>query len=134
MSQLRIFSIIESPSHPHFSPLYQRLGLVEDSSKTVRRANLQLKKKPADIIVAQFFYGYSNNYSGVHISNLDVMLVSLKKYAPDAKVVVLVDKRERQYVEQLNAIFPLAAVLQHPVNNAQMEQTLRTLFPTHWRG
>ena len=133
MPNLRIFSIIESPSHPHFSPLYKHMGFQEDSSRTIRRANLQLKKSQPDVVVAQFFYGYSNNYSGVHISNLDVMLVSLKKYAPNAKVIVLVDKNELKYVDQLNKIFPLAAILPHPVSNQIMEQTLLALFPNEFK-
>ena len=46
------------------------------------KAISQLRKRPPDFIVTEFFYGYGNNYAGVNLSNLDVMLSSLPKYAP----------------------------------------------------
>lgn len=53
-------------------------------------ANLE---EPARLrLVAKFFYGYGNNYTVVNISNLDLLLFSLQKYAPKARVIVLVDK------------------------------------------
>lgn len=86
----------------------------------MRKAINELKKHQPDYVVAEFFYGYGNNYAGVNISNLDVFLYSLQRYAPKARVIVMVDKSERQYVDKLNDIFPLHAVLQQPVSQAQM--------------
>lgn len=110
-----LLSIVESPTHPGFSALYQQLGIHEQRVNSVRNALKLLKREAPDYIVAEFFYGYGNNYAGVHISNLDVLLASLPKYAPAAKVIVLVDKSERRHVEQLNAIYPLHGVLTQPV-------------------
>lgn len=90
----------------------------------MRKAINELKKQQPDYVVAEFFYGYGNNYAGVNISNLDVFLYSLQRYAPQARVIVMVDKSERQYVDKLNEIFSLHAVLQHPVSNAQLEALL----------
>ena len=116
-----VFSIIESPVFPNFSALYQRLGLVETKLTSVRKAITESKKRKPDYVVAEFIYGYSSHYSGVHISNLDSLLVSLQKYSPDTRMIVLVDKSERQYVDKLNAIMPLHAVYVLPVTAAQME-------------
>jgi len=80
----------------------------------MRKALAALKKQTPDYIVVEFFYGYGNNYAGVNISNLDVMLYSLQKYAPKAKVIVMVDKKERKYVDKLNEILPLYSILQYP--------------------
>jgi len=124
MPEAQLLSIIESPSHPHFSQLYAKLGLVETKLRTIRSANIKLKQLQPQIVVAQFFYGYSNNYSGVHISNLDVLLVSLKKYAETAKLIVFVDRKEQQYIEKLPDVFPLTAVLPLPVSNSTMERVL----------
>jgi len=124
-----LYSIIESPSHPDLSPLYRRLGIAELQFKAMRRAMSELKRNPPDFVVAEFFYGYANNYAGVNISNLDVFLFSLQKYAPRARVIVLVAKKERQYVEPLNKIFPLHAVLQQPVQQAEIEALLVTDRP-----
>ena len=90
----------------------------------MRKAISALKDDTPDYVVAEFFYGYGNNYAGVNVSNLDVFLYSLQKYAPDARVVVLVDRRERQFVDKLSVLFPLHAVLQHPVR----EQDIEPLF------
>jgi hypothetical protein len=119
-----LFSIIESPAHPDFSRLYQRLGFREIRLGSMRKAISQLRKTPPAFVVAEFFYGYGNNYAGVNVSNLDVFLYSLQKDAPDARTIVLVDKAERQYVDRLTAILPVYAVLQYPVVEKDMEELL----------
>ncbi len=124
MPETTLLSIIESPAHPNLSAAYSRLGIAETRLNSMRKALATLKAQPFDYIVAEFFYGYGSNYAGVNISNLDVMLYSLQKYSPDTRVIVLVDKTERQYVDKLNEIFPLHAVLEYPVSGTDIEQVL----------
>jgi hypothetical protein len=119
-----LYSILESPQHPDFSAVYRRRGINELRIGSMRKAIGELKRRPPDYIVAEFFYGYGNNYAGVNISNLDVLLYSLQKYAPRARVIVLVDKAERVYVDKLNDILPLVGVLTHPVATADFEALL----------
>ena len=126
MSKPLLFSIIESPTHPDFSGLYRRLGIEASVHESTRKAINALKKEQPDLIVAEFFYGYGNNYAGVNVSNLDVFLHSLQKYAPEARIIVMVEKQEREFVAKLAALFPLQAVLVQPVREAQMEQALRS--------
>jgi DNA-binding NarL/FixJ family response regulator len=116
--------VIESPAHPNLSALYSRLGIDEVKFNSVRKAIAQLKKRPPDWVVADFSYGYANNYAGVNVSNLDVLLASLRRYAPQARVVVLAEKSEYQYVDKLTALFAVHAVLQYPVPAARMESIL----------
>ena len=96
-----LYSVIESPAHPNFSALYQRLGLQEFKLGSSRKTMNQMKKQPPDYLVSEFFYGYSNNYAGINISNLDVMLYSLQKYAPDTRLIIMVSKDEREHVDKL---------------------------------
>ena len=124
MSEKTLFSIIESPAHPDFSSLYKKLGIREIRLNSIRKANAELKKQIPDIVVAEFIYGYGSNYSGVHISNLDVFLVSMQKHQVHARVIVMVDKSERQYVDKLHEIYPLDTVLVQPVIMSQMEKVL----------
>ena len=124
MSSATLFSIIESPLHPDFSEVYQHAGIQEVKLRSTRKAISELKKQTPDYVVAEFFYGYGNNYAGVNISNLDVFLYSLQRYAPQAQVIVMVDKSERQYVDKLQELFSLHAILQHPVSEAQIEKIL----------
>lgn len=127
MSHRNILSLIESPTHPDFSELYSRLNFKETRATSLRRAVSQLKQSPPDIVIAEFFYGFSNNYAGVNISNLDVFLFSLQKFAPHAKVIVMVTSSEYRYVEKLNEIFPLYAVIQHPVDEQAIEALLKEI-------
>lgn len=119
-----LYSVIESPTHPNFSALYQRLGLQELKLVSSRKTMNQLKRQPPDYLVCEFFYGYSNNYAGINISNLDVMLYSLQKYAPGTRLIIMVSKDEREYVDKLRHIFPVHAVLQHPVGEESMQAAL----------
>lgn len=120
-----LYSLVESPTHPDFSRLYRELGIRELKLNSARKAISQLKKQAPDFMVAEFFYGFGNNYAGVNISNLDVMLYSMQKYAPDTKLIVLVSVDERQYVDKLADIFPLHAILQYPVAEAEMADLLK---------
>ena len=124
MSARTLFSIVESPLHPDFSVLYERLGIKESRFGSMRKAISALKTRTPDLVVAEFMYGYGNNYAGVNVCNLDVFLYSLQKYAGDTGIIVLVDKSEYQYVEKLAALFPLHAVLQHPVHEQDIEPFL----------
>lgn len=124
MSNKTLFSIIESPTHPNFSGLYKRLGFTEIRLTSTRKANHALKDTPPAFVVAEFFYGYGNNYAGINLSNLDVFLHSLRKYAPQAKVIVIAVKEERAFVDKLAALFPLHGVLLQPVREAELEALL----------
>jgi DNA-binding NarL/FixJ family response regulator len=116
-----LFSIIESPGHPRFEALYQRLGITQIKLPSQRKALQALKRRAPDWVVAEFFYGFGNNYAGANVSNLDVFLASLRKQAPDARVIVLVSKEQAQYVPLLAERFPLHAVLTLPVTEAEVE-------------
>ena len=119
-----LFSIIESPTFPNFGAFFKKLGIEETRITSMRKALILLKKRQPDFIVCEFFYGYGNNYAGVNISNLDVMLYSLQKYSPESRVVVLVDKSEREHVDKLTELFPLHAVLVYPIKAQDLESVL----------
>jgi len=125
MKNKTLFSVIESPTHPFLTPLYNKLSIDELCFKHMRKLISKIKKVQPDYIAVEFFYGYGNNYAGINISNLDVMLYSLQRYSPDTKVIVFVDKTDRQYVDKLNEILPLHAVLTQPVNQAELIVALK---------
>ena len=119
-----LFSIIESSGHPNASELYESLGIKETKITSMRKAIAALKKQQPDYIVAEFFYGYGNNYAGVNISNLDVLLYSLQKYSEHTRVIVLVDKSEFKYVDKLNEIIKLHDILKYLINKKQLQKSL----------
>ena len=83
----------------------------------MRKGIAKIKTTKFDYIVCEFAYGYANDYAGVTVSNLDVMLYSLQKYSPDTRVVVMVDKSEKQYIVKLTEIFKIHAVLVYQETN-----------------
>lgn len=121
-----LYSIIESPLHPELANLYQAKGYQEVRLQSVRKAIQELKRQPPDIVVADFIYGYGNNYAGVNISNLDVFLYSLARYAPDCKVIVCYEKPDKQYVEKLKGLFPAIHTLAYPVTDVTMQPYLNS--------
>jgi hypothetical protein len=125
MSSPVLFSIVESPAHRDFSRLYRRLGIEEVKLGSMRKAISALKKQTPDYVVAEFIYGYGNNYAGVNVSNLDVFLYSLQKYSANARIIVMVERHELQYVDKLAALFPLYAVLPLPVSEQDLENVLK---------
>lgn len=125
---MNLYSIIESASHPQFSELYRRLGFEERVFTSMRKAIQNLKSEKPDVVVADFLYGYGNNYAGVNISNLDVFLYSMDKYAPDALMIALYEKSEQVYVKQMETLFPRVHYLLLPVKSSQLELLLQQLI------
>jgi DNA-binding NarL/FixJ family response regulator len=124
MSRQVLFSIIESPHHPNFSALFARLGYDEMPLTSTRKAISQLKKQKPDVVVADFVYGFSNNYSGVHISNLDVFLMSMRKFAPDAAVIILTTPTEMEYAQKMRDICPVKAIMPFSVTERELAAVL----------
>ena len=124
MANPLLLSIVESRGHPDFSDLYARLGFEHRWVTSMRKALAEVKQAAPDYVVAEFFYGYGNNYAGVNISNLDVFLYSLEKYAPDAKVIAMVQKHERQHAERLHEIIPYHGYVVYPVREADLQALL----------
>jgi hypothetical protein len=124
-----LYSIIESPGHPKLSGLYRRLHIDELRLASQRKAIQALKRRPPDWVVAEFFYGFGNNYAGANISNLDVFLAALERHAPAARTVVLVEKAQRDYVDRLRERFAVHAVLVQPVDESRMASVLTGKTP-----
>jgi len=124
MPKLTILSVIESPTHPKLSSLYEQIGAREIKVNSSRNAIKALKTHQPDFIVAEFFYGYGNNYAGVNVCNLDVLLSSLPKYSPDSKTIVFVDKEEAPYVEKLHKLYPLHGAFLHDTPEYAIEESL----------
>jgi hypothetical protein len=126
VSETLLFSIIESAGHPDLTELYQRRRIREVRLPSIRKAIQALKDKRPDYVVAEFFYGYGNNYAGANLGNLYVFLASLQKYAPGARVIVMVDKQDQPYAERLAERYPVHAVLVQPVGAADVDAVILT--------
>ena len=124
MPRALIYDIVESPGHPDLSTLCDELGFERLAFSSQRKAIGQLKRRPPDWVVADFFYGYGNNYAGANVSNLDVLLRSLQRFAPTVRVVVLADRQEAQHVPRLAELFDLHAVVTLPAEHDRLAAAL----------
>ena len=130
MNDIQLYSYIESPCHPLLDSVYSKLAITHQSVQSLRKLMQQLKKATPDIIVAEFFYGYSNNYAGANISNLDVLLRNMQQKTPQVKLVIIASKQEADYVEKLLSLFPIAALVTHPVTPNNLGNALANVIET----
>ncbi len=119
-----LFSLVESPFHPDFTALYHKLGIAAQRFDSARNLHRALQKQPPDFLVGEFIYGWGNNYAGANVSNLDVTIRTLQRFAPQAKVIVFIHPREEDHIGKLMELFPLHAVLSYPVSERQLEAVL----------
>jgi len=124
MTAAVLYSIVESPTHPDFVQLYRELDFHELRFTSMRKAIAALKTQPPAVVVAEFFYGWGNNYAGVNVSNLDVFLASLRKYAPAARVIVLAGGSDLEHIDKLTSLFDIHRVLPRPADQREMREAL----------
>ena len=123
----KILSVKETPRFPKLNSIFEQMEMSNDEVNSIRKANTYIKSNCPDLIVSEFFYAYGNNYSGVHISNLDMLFVSLQKYQCPAKVITFIDKSEEKYIDKLINLFPLERYFVYPVSAQQMQNYLSDL-------
>ncbi|MCP5431111.1 MAG: hypothetical protein H6962_13575 [Chromatiaceae bacterium] len=119
-----LYDIVESPLHPDLSELCRELQLEHQVFSMQRKAIAGLRRRPPDIVVADFFFGFGNNYAGANVSNLDVLLRSLQRFAPRARAIILADRDQIHHVSHLAALFALHAVVQLPAGHDQLRAAL----------
>ena len=119
-----VFSLIESPLHPDTTDMFARLNYSNLAYNSIRKAIGALKQHKPTWVLADFLYGYGNNYAGVNISNLDVFLHSLQKYAGDARVIIFCEKPELKHAQHLAKLFVIEKIFTYPVPLSELEQML----------
>lgn len=124
----QLYSLLESPTFLQFPELYKSLGVQETRFNSGRQLNKAIAKTAPDIVLAEFFYGFGNNYAGINISNLDVSLRALQRHAPQAKIMVLTDKADRPYVPKLKALFKVDTILTLPVTANDIKIAVNDLY------
>lgn len=124
-----LYSLIESPFHPDFNALYQKLGIAAERFTSARTLHRALQKQAPDFFVGEFIYGWGNNYAGANVSNLDVTIRTLQRFAPQAKLIVFMHPREEDHIGKLLDLFPVHAVLAYPVSEQAMQAALQTVNP-----
>lgn len=123
----QLYTLLESATFLRFPELYAALGIEESRFQSARQFNKAIAKRAPDIVLAEFRYGFGNNYAGVNVSNLDVSLYALQRHAPKAKIMVLADKTESPHLPKLEALFKIDIVLALPCNKQAFETALHQM-------
>ena len=122
-----LYALVESPFAFHFPDLYQELGIMSERFDSARNLHRALQKRAPDFFVGEFVYGWGNDYAGATVSNLDVTLRTLQAFAPQAKVIVVMQPSEEAHIGKLLELFSIHAMLKFPVDKEQMRATLQNI-------
>ena len=109
---------------PRLSQLYSRLGIGETGVDSLRKALTAVRQTPPDFILAEFVYAWGNNYASCHIGNIDSLLASLPKYAPQARVIVVCQRSELEHARRLGEVYPLHGIVPLPAAERDFEALL----------
>jgi len=123
----QLFTLLESSTFLQFPDLYKSLGIQETRFQSTRQFNKAIVRTAPDIMLAEFIYGFGNNYAGINISNLDVSLRALQRYAPHTKIILLADKLEHSHISKLEELFRIDASLTLPVSAKDIETAIKEL-------
>ena len=121
----KLYTLLESPTFLRVPDLYAALNIEESRFQTARQFNKAIARQAPEMVLAEFRYGFGNNYAGVNISNLDVSLYALQRHAPNAHIIILADKSEQPYLPRLEALFKIDTVLTLPVNKQTLKRALQ---------
>lgn len=121
-----LYSLLGSPLACRFPDLYLELGIEAERFDSARNLHRALKKRLPDYFVGEFVYGWGNNYAGANVSNLDVTLRTLQAFAPQAKIIVVMQPNEEAHIGKLLELFAVHAVMKYPITEEQMRAALQT--------
>ena len=127
MTQRWLYDVPESPLHPDIATIAQALGYERLAFTSQRKAIAELKRRPPSLVISDFFYGYGNNYAGANVSNLDVLLRSIQRFAPEARIIVCADRQELPHTDKLAALFELHAVIPMPASDDNISKAFEGL-------
>ncbi len=121
MNQGLLLSIVEIGGYPNFIPLYQSQGFRVETVNSMRKALAWLKRHQPDVVVAEF------NFDPMfrdRMSNVESLLATLQRYKCEARVILLLEPERRSQLDKVLQRYPVAAVIEFPIDQALLEQAL----------
>jgi hypothetical protein len=125
MEDRELLAVVELGGYPNFIPLYQRMNFKVAMVNSVRKAQSWLKKHRPVVVVAEF---YSDPQFRDRMSNLESLLATLQRYDVDAGIIVLIDSKYLQRLEEVKLRYPVHAVLTFPIDESAMQTALNTIY------
>ncbi|OOZ37484.1 hypothetical protein [Solemya velesiana gill symbiont] len=117
-----ILSIVEMGGYPDFAPLFRSLGYQPGKLHAIRKAQSWLKKNKPAVVVSEFHFDPELRD---RMSNLESLMATLQRYAPDAKVIVFIDKNHRDRLEKVQARYNVFGALGYPIDEESLKALLQ---------
>ena len=119
-----VLSIVEMGGYPDFTPLYRRAGYQPEKVHSMRKAQAWLKKHKAALVVTEFHFDPELRD---RMSNLESLLAGLQCFAPEAKVIVFIEKAHRARLERVKARYAVQGALDYPIDDSSLEKLLNDI-------
>ena len=116
-----LLAIVEMGGYPDFTSLYRRAGYRPEKVHSMRKAQAWLKKQRPDVVVTEFHFDPELRD---RMSNLESLLAGLQRFAPEAKVIVFIEKRHRTRLEKVRTGYAVRAALDYPIDESSLEMLL----------
>ena len=124
MARPLLLAIVEMGGYPDFIPLYNGKGYDVEKVHSMRKAQAWLKRNKPDLVVTEFHFDPELRD---RMSNLESLFATLQRYAPDARVIVFIDKSHRTRLGKVEARHAVAGALDYPVDPEDLSRLLDRL-------
>ncbi len=122
MTEPRLLAIVEMGGYPDFFPLYRSKGYLPEKVHSMRKAQAWLKKNRAALVVTEFHFDPELRD---RMSNLESLFATLQRYAPDAGVIVFIEKAHRPRLQKVEDRYPVQGALDYPVDESALSALLK---------
>lgn len=116
-SEASLLFIIEYGIYPELIRALQQSSYSVQVEHQMRKAISFLKKRRPAVVVAEF---YHDPVFRDRVSNLESMLAHLQRKLPDSRLIVLYNREDRPFLEQVMGRFPIDHTLELPVSPEQL--------------
>lgn len=116
-----LLSVIELGGYPNFTPLYESLGYEVAVETRIRKALGFIKKRPPDVIVAEF--NFQSDFRD-RTSSLESLLAVVQRLA-DTRVIVFFEQEFIAQFDKLRTRMPVHKALPFPVEESMLRKSLQ---------
>ncbi len=113
--------IIEYGVYPALIRALQQTRYSVQVEHQMRKAISFLKKQRPAVVVAEFYHEPTFRD---RVSNLESMLAHLQRKLPDTRVIVLYNREDKSFLEQVKGRFPINQTLELPVTPEQLLEVI----------
>ena len=117
---MTLLAIIEQGGYPDFSSIYEEAGYEVEIVKTTRKAISFLKKNKVDMLVAEF--NFQTDFRD-RSSSLESVMASVQHH-PDIKVVIFLDKDNREHFKKISSRFAIHQTLLFPIDAEKLREAV----------